>query len=331
MAKERLLLNHRWALGDTVILTALVRDIHAAYPGRFEVSVNTHWTPVWDNNPHVVPYDPAAGPPARSVVVSYAEGIVEAGRGRQVHMLAWYHEDFRRNTGLAVPVTKAGADLHLSPRELEPFVRGRYWVVLSGGKLDMTTKWWDPARYQEVVDRLAPFGVRFVQCGAAHHAHVHPPLRGALNMVGRTENVRDFFGLVAHADGVVCGVTGAMHVAAALEKPCVVVAGGREEPTWEAYALTNAWTSVKPRVPHRYLHTVGTLPCCLAKGCWKKRTVPIEPADRTDPRQAAKLCDAPVRAEGRPPVPACLDAITPDHVVESVLAYYADGTLPPLR
>lgn len=331
--KERILLDHRWALGDTVILTALVRDIHAAYPGRFETDVLTNWTPVWWHNPYVTRFRrDDGGPPANVVKVAYDNGIAEAGRGLAVHMLAWYHEDFRRKTGLSVPVTRAGGDLHLTAEERRPFLGGRYWVVLSGGKLDITAKWWPADRYQKVVDALASFGVRCVQVGAAHSAHVHPPLRNVLDMTGKTDSARDLFGLILHADGVLCGVTGAMHIAAALDRPCVVVAGAREEPWWEAYSPAyGAFGGQSPRVPHRFLHTFGLLDCSRGPACWKKRTVPIEPDDTRLPERARKLCADPVRPLGSQPVPRCLDMISPDQVVEAVLSYYADGTLPPLR
>lgn len=332
MARTPLVLKQRLALGDTVLLTALVRDIHRAYPGRFDVSVVSDWTQLWVNNPHVVPVaqKPAASPTV--VDVEYRRGITEAGRGRPVHMLAWYHEDFRMKTGMDVPVTFPGGDIHLTEAESAPFVKGRYWLVFSGGKLDMTAKWWSAKRYQQVVDTLAACGVRCVQVGADHQTHVHLPLANTVNLVGCTENVRDLFGLIKHADGVICGVTGAMHLAAAFERPCVVVAGGREEPWWEAY--TDAYAAFGPRcppvkVPHRFLHTLGQIHCCQVKGCWRSRTVPIEPKDHTPARQRA-MCVEPVRAAGEPPLPLCMDMITVDHVVEAALSYYADGTLPPL-
>lgn len=330
--KERMQLRHCWALGDTVILTALVRDIHAAYPGRFELGVDTHWKDIWQNNPHVVNFPPKSSPAPFTVKIDYSEGIVEAGKGRKTHMLAWYHEDFRRKTAITVPVSKAGGDLHLSPGERRPLVSGRYWLILSGGKADLTAKWWPWRRFQTVVDVLRGYGLRFVQTGNTHPAHYHPPLQNVLNLVGQTEAVRELLTLVAGAEGVICGVTGAMHIAAALEKPCVVIAGGREEPWWEGYVPHYGAfgpTCPPPRVPHRFLHTLGMLPCCAAKGCWKKRTVPIEPDDLLA-KNARTLCKEVSRREGVEPAPLCQDLITTDHVVEAVLSYYADGTLPPL-
>jgi hypothetical protein len=69
-----------------------------------------------------------------------------------------------------------------------------------------------------------------------------------------------------------------MHLAAAVEtrpiahpsRPCIVVAGGRESPNWEAYPT------------HQFLHTVGVLPCCATGGCWRSRTLPLGDGDEND-------------------------------------------------
>ena len=42
MAKQRIVIRHRWALGDTVLLTGLVRDIQLAYPDKYEIKVDTN-------------------------------------------------------------------------------------------------------------------------------------------------------------------------------------------------------------------------------------------------------------------------------------------------
>ena len=54
----------------------------------------------------------------------------------------------------------------------------------------------------------------FVQVGETEHHH--PALRGVLDLRGRTD-LRQLVRLVHHAQGVLCRVTLAMHLAAALE------------------------------------------------------------------------------------------------------------------
>ena len=333
--KTRLILQHRWALGDTVLLTGLVRDIHRAYPGQYEIQVDTHWTPVWQNNPYVTTFaDPTT---ARRVEIDWGDAIrwnsqIPQGAQREKrHILSWYHYDFEKKTGISVPVTDPRPDLHLTAAERVRRIPGRYWVLLAGGKLDLTVKHWHAHRMQEVVDALRQDQIACVQVGASHSSHIHPPLQGVTNLIGQTENVRDLWNIILHADGVICGVTGAMHIAAAFERPCVVHAGGREEPWFEAYRNEDHafGPGARPvRVEHQFLHTLGQLDCCDVRGCWKKRTIPLDPQDLN--RQVHTLCRQPVRPADSHPVARCQDLITADQVVTAVRSYYTAGVLLPI-
>jgi len=332
MAKRRLILDHRFALGDTVLMTALVRDIQAAYPGYFEILVDTHCREVWTNNPHarLLRGDQTSTMPTTRVDISYANGIHAAGRGQRVHMLSWFHRDFATKTGMELEPLLPKGDLHLTAEESKPLVDGRYWLVLAGGKLDITCKWWLPERWQEVVDKLAAEGISCVQAGATFREHRHPSLSNVLNLLGQYPDARQFMNLVMHAEGVMCPVTSAMHIAACYDKPCVVLSGGREEPWWESY--TNAYKAFGPRcapvaTEHRFLHTMGLLDCCKKKGCWKHRTVPLGNQDRWDGPE--RRCQLPVILP-HASTPKCLEMISSDHVVEAVMSYYENGEIPPI-
>lgn len=340
MVKHRLTIKHKWALGDTVLLTALVRDIHKAYPGKYEIVVDTHWTPVWWHNPWVVKASTPAAGPSQHVTVSWGDAIrwnsvaKYPDRRRELkHILAWYHYDFEKTTGIRVPVTEPRGELFLTAEERKPIIRGRYWVVVGGGKLDITNKHWNTDCYQEVINRLSDKGLFFVQCGATHRNNVHPPLENCINMVGKTDNVRDLFNLIMHADGVLCPVTGAMHIAAVFQKPCVVIAGGREEPWFEWYGdgFEAFGKGCKPvAMPHKFLHTTGLLWCCDKQGCWKRRTVPIEPSDMQG-KGAKDLCKEPVRLLNGQAVAGCMNLITPNHVCEAIMDHYDEKILPPIK
>jgi len=122
--------------------------------------------------------------------------------------------------GVRIPATEFKGDIHLAPQEKrwmsqveELGFRGRFWIMMAGGKFDFTAKWWNPAWYQRVVDHFRG-RIQFVQCGEAQHWH--PQLDGVINLVGKTD-IRQFVRLMYHADGVVCPVTFAMHLAAAVE------------------------------------------------------------------------------------------------------------------
>jgi hypothetical protein len=327
-------IHNPWALGDTVCLSALARDIHAAHPGQYAVKFSGHYRNVfWINNPHA---QKTEEPQGQLVRLEYQSGIREAGRGSKIHFLSWFHRAFSTLTGIDVPCTEPKGVIVLDKDEQKVKAEGRYWVVVAGGKLDMTAKIWSALYWQETVDRLKTYGVRCVQAGGDFDRHLHPKLDNVEQWVGRTKSERHFFSLIAGAEGVICGVTAAMHIAAVFDKPCVVINGGREEPWWEGYTNCYAPTAFgakcKPvKVEHTFLHTMGLLDCNgnLNKGCWKDRAVPMEPADYTVPKSKQRLCLQPATV-GNQGLPLCMKMITPDHVVEAVMNYYEKGVLPPI-
>ena len=165
---------------------------------------------------------------------------------------------------------------------------------MAAGKYDFTAKWWDPARFQEVVDHFAG-RIQFVQCGEA--GHWHPKLRGVIDLVGQ-DRLRQFVRLMYHASGVVCPVTFAMHLAAAVEvqpgrpknRACVVIAGGREPSQWEKYGH------------HRFLETNGALLCCDDGGCWKSGARPSATATEGPAGKASASRRWPSRPGSHPQV-----------------------------
>jgi len=314
----KLVLKHRRAPGDIIAMTGVVRDLALARPD-VEIGVMTTYSALWENNPHIRLHNTGSGFPKESRVVQleYGEGI-KAQRNEVVHFMPWFHRDLQKRTGLVAPVTQPYPDLHLSAYEKTRIFSGRYWIMISGGKADMPAKVWRIDRFQRVVDMLAERGINVVHIGTDAKNNWHPELRGVINLVNKT-TLRDVLRLLHGADGAICGVTMLMHAAAALQKPCVCLAGGREAWWWEAYIRENSGLVCpeKIQVPHRFLHTIGQLDCCEHHGCWRSKVVGDDPSQN---------CVYPIR-QGEETVPKCLDMISPEMVVDAVMSYYTDGTL----
>lgn len=321
-------LIHTHAPGDTLVLTGFLRDLARAYPNRFQVDALVNSSELLNNNPYATGMK--ADLPLRNPILykmDYGAGIHEQ-KERTVHFLTYFHKHFERISGLPVPVTTPTPDLHFGLDENEPLVSGRYWVINAGGKADMTTKLWEVARYQQVVDLLLERGIRCVQIGSltgGNPRHLHSPLKNVLNLLGRT-TLRELMQVVRDADGVICGVTMLMHMAAALDRPCVVVAGGREDWYWESYERRNKGLGPNHEslvMPHRFLHTIGLLDCCQAHGCWKSF---VNDGAKHMPENVCgkqKLC-------GKQWLPLCMHLIQPKHVLDAVMSYYEDKSLPPI-
>jgi ADP-heptose:LPS heptosyltransferase/SAM-dependent methyltransferase len=303
------------------MLTAAVRDLHAAAPGRFHTDVRTAAPALWENNPHVTPlHESEVG--VESLDMQYP--LIHQSNQRPYHFIHGYAQFLEERLKVQIPVTQFRADIHLSAEERRMPPPGtalgvpeRFWIVIAGGKYDFTAKWWDPSAYQKVVDQLQG-RVTFVQCG--EQGHWHPRLTGVVDLVGKT-TTREFVRLMYHADGVLCPVTFAMHLAAAVEtKPgrpkrraCVVVAGGREPPHWEAYPH------------HQFLSTNGALSCCTDGGCWKSRCQLVGDGDEKDRHN---LCEQPVQIQPDLRIPRCMHLITPEAVIRAIQLYYDGGALP---
>jgi hypothetical protein len=226
-------------------------------------------------------------------------------------------ERLKTNIGSKIQPLFKG-DIHLAPWEMgtisqvDEIMRKPtpFWIVVAGGKRDFTIKHWAHDRFQAVVNHFLG-RIQFVQVGDM--SHDHKPLQNVIDLRGKTD-LRQFVRLVYHADGVLCPVTLAMHLAAAVpvkpgklrNRACVVPAGGREPAQWEAYPH------------HQYLHRNGTLRCCDNGGCWKARVVPLGDGDEKD--NPNNLCQNVVRLSSGP-LPRCMDMIKVSDVIRAIELY----------
>jgi len=293
--------------GDIVVLTAAIRDLHRAYPGRFLTDVRTSCPALWEHNPYLTALE-KEDTQVRSLVCHYP--LIHQCNTVPYHFIHGFIEYLNGELGLRIRPTEFKGDIHLSDEEKErpgPVEEALgeprpYWILAAGGKYDYTIKWWHRRRWQEVVDHFKG-KLLFVQVG--EKGHYHPPLKHVLDLRAKT-TLRDLIRLVYHADGTLCPVTLYMHLAAAVPLPpgrkrlrsCVVIAGGREPAHWEQYP------------GHHFLHTIGALDCCALGGCWKARTVPLGDGSKLDAPEALCRDVAPIG------LPRCMEMISSHQVWE---------------
>lgn len=310
MSPRKLILTNYLCPGDIVVLTATVRALHDAYPGEYLTDVRTSCPAIWEHNPYITPLDDR-DPEVTTIAMHYP--LIHHCRA-PYHFIHGFAQYLSEQLGRPIPLTTFRGDIHLSDAErgwmsqvAELGHRGPFWLMLAGGKFDYTAKWWNPMFYQRVVDYFRG-RLQFVQVGERHHWH--PRLSGVINLVGKT-SLRQFVRLMHHASGVVCPVTFAMHLSAAMPmpgghiRPCVVIAGGREPNHWEQYP------------GHQFLHTIGTLDCCSQGGCWKSRCQPVGDGDQKD----RDLCPRPVIVSADLRIPRCMDLIQPEDVIRAIERY----------
>lgn len=348
---SKVVLHNHQALGDTVVMTCLVRDLVNAIStweralahdrtedlmkqliiermARFrtifgeplEVGVNTNFPLVWDHNPHITKYD------AADMLLKIGTGYgTQHSNTSGNHICRTYRESLEQKLGVVIPQGRIKPDLHLSAEEKEDReIDRRYWLITTGGRPQFTSKLWPYDRWQQVVDALPH--IVFVQVGLAKH--YHPRLKGpnVIDLVGETEHpdwgVRRLFKLAYHADGAISLISALMHIMGAFEKACVVIAGGREPTSYEAYN----W--------HQYLHNQGCMSCLKADDDPNKKLKSYVSATNACWRTSIGGCPTRVEIEfegGIHEFARCVTMITVEDVVRGMLRYYEGGILPSIE
>jgi len=322
---EKVIIISKQSVGDIVMLTAGIRDLKASVPA-LQIDVHTPFPELWQNNPNltILPKDDPSIP-----VVEAHYPLIQQSNQQPWHFIHGYRKFFEELFHIPIPQGAFRGDIHLSLEEQnsqEIFKKfgidaPGYGIIISGGKSDFTTKIFDHTKLQEVVDRTKG-KIRWVQIGGKsskfdENAHLHKDLTGVINTVGQT-TIREMIQLIYWSNLVLTPISAAMHLAEAIKaypeatfvhRPTVVLAGGRESPTWEAYPH------------HRFLHSVGTLKCCFDGGCWRNRVTDLGDG-KDDPKMN---CFLPILKEHGQTVPKCLDDISVDMILNEIGSYYRSG------
>jgi ADP-heptose:LPS heptosyltransferase len=310
--------------GDIIMLSSAVRDLKLSHKDIL-IDVRTACGAIWENNPHLTKFNEND---EGVEIIKTEYPLIHTSNEGQHHFIHGFRKDMEDRLGLEIEPTIFKGDIHISDEEKswmsqieEMGIKDKFWIINAGIKYDFTAKAWNPASYQKIVDNFKD-KITFVQIG--EKGHFHPPLNNVVNLIGKT-NLRELIRLVYHSVGVICPVTLMMHLAAAVEckhdmpnRPCVVLAGGREPSQWEKYPH------------HRFLETNGALKCCDNGGCWKSRCSKVGDGDNKDLDK--ELCLHSVETDidfkgGKLKIAKCLDMIKPEDVIRSIEMYYEGGVL----
>lgn len=306
----KLLLNNHQAPGDTLMMTCAVRDLKKCYP-QYDIMVDTNCMHLWDYNPNLTVFDEA------DIDLKIGPKIAtQQSHDSGLHFCNAFRVCLEYLLNLPIKQGPIKPDVHLSKWEKErpPLIEGKYWLITAGnrppkGGHKFSSKAWPVNRWQEVVDLLPD--ITFVQIGTEEHFPPETRLKGenVIDYIGMTEDpetgFRDLFNLFYHCQGSVGLVSLQMHLAAAFDKPCVVIAGAREPTSWEAYPF------------HKYLHYQGAMRCPKGDG-WQQSDTMTRACWRGD----IEACTNKVNGYAK-----CLSMITVDDVVNAVKSYYEGGRL----
>ena len=277
MTRDLILKSHL-SPGDLCTLTAAIESLHLTYPGKYRTDVRTSCDSLFIGNPRITKLKEGD---AEILDMNYTD-LIRNSDDVPNSFLRGYCFDLGKKLGIPLELRTNRPRIYLSADEptdhpLAEFQDDyplRYWLVSAGAKRDFTLKQWPVEYFQSVIDHFRD-QVQFIQVGSSEHDH--PTLDGVINLVGKTD-IRRLIRLVFHADGGLGPITLLQHLCAAFEKPYVALLGGREPIAWTQYPLQTT------------LHTLGKLPCCRRRACWRSRVVALNDGSEQD----HSLCDLPV-------------------------------------
>ena len=304
-------LNDKQRLGDILAMTAGVRDFARAYP-NVKLGVKTGSYHIWDNNPYV---DPGFQEESAFVNVGL-KWLTNKSNQVNWHMVNSFRLSMEVELGVKIDAGFTRPDVWMSREEVErkPIVEGPYWIITTGGEPGWPAKMYPMDRWQFVVDELKD-QIQFVQLQLK--GDPLPKLKNVVDLVGKTEDpetgIRDLINVFYHSQGSVGLVSMHMHMSAAFDNPCVVVAGAREPAWFTQY------------IGHRYLDTLGLLPCSVNHdprndsyfqvGCWKTSL------ESCLERQGSSGMNPVLHGEEEN-TPPCVEIIEPKKVIEAIEFYY---------
>src|SRR5687767_13893597 len=114
MTQRKLILKSHFSLGDIVLMTAAVRDLHRCYPKQFITDVRTSCPELWEHNPCLHPLK-ETGSRVRIVDVGYP--LINFSNHVPYHAIHGYIDSLNEKLGLEIHGTEFKGDIHLSDVE----------------------------------------------------------------------------------------------------------------------------------------------------------------------------------------------------------------------
>jgi len=295
---RKIILRQAQSPGDILSFTRALGDFKESYP-KYQIDVRTPCPEIFENNPRITKLN-EADPDVEMYNITYDEINISGWNG--LHFTDAFRHDIEKKCGVKIRKTGIRPELWITPEEKSWFNQvhcefnfdGPFWILNAGRKQDNELKYYP--YWQEVVDILNAYWqgkVKIVQVGAKEH--IHPPLKGVLNLVGKTDT-RQLIRLAYWAAGSLGPLSFQFVISAALEQAAVCVAGGKEGVRWHLY-------------PHiRYLYMNGAIDCCKWDGCWLGGEI----------GKCKHLDDG---------VSRCFRLIKPYQIADAVKSYYEGGVL----
>lgn len=261
---KQLIFKQPQSPGDLLMLSVAIRDLHLTYPYQYETDVICFYPELFFNNQFItkLPKDKNI-----EIIDLFYNDYAEKLRDRYYHFSDCFIHILNEKLNICIKKTTSKASIDLTENEknknyvLDKYNLKKNYILLNAGiKPDIPLKQYPVSYYQKIVNELnndKSFDYDIVQVG--HNQHLHPILNGVIDLVGKTNYLRDYFSLVYNSSGCINHVSLQMHLANTFNKKCIVLAGNRECEWWNHY---------KNQI---YIESDFNCNGYDKKGCWKKK------------------------------------------------------------
>ncbi len=302
--KIELLIEQRLSPGDMLGgVVPLVESIHKQFPGEYLTDVaGTAADVFFAYSPHRT----RLRSPDRRF---YAHYNVNGSDQRSFSFAQAHCDHFSEVMKLKKPLINQTRkpSIYLTEQEREPIAElpAHYLVMTAGYKTDCDVKGkGSHLLWADVVEYCRSVGVEVLQVGERNSAHVHDPIPGAVDLVGRT-SLRQLVRLVSQAVATLSSISLLTHVSAAFDVPNLCVSS-RESHDFAMYRTT---------IP---FHCIGLLSCAsgeAAGGCWRNTLEPV----LVNGKPRGDHCALPVIQEDGSMVPTCTNVVRQSGAVQAQL------------
>ncbi len=326
--RKEIVFHNRQRIGDALMFTCAIRDFKKSFPD-VRVNVNSIAMHIWDHNPYL---DRSLIATPENTVKIGPKDLTNASNRKDWHFANAYRVSMEKELNIHIEQGESRPDIWLTEEEYNAprLIEKPYWIICVTGEKGWGCKMYPAEKWQKFVEQN-PDKI-FVQIGARED---NPPrLKGEniIDLVGQTQDkqtgIRDLYKLFLNAEGSIGLVSFHMHLAGALYKPAIVVAGAREPVSFTRYP------------GHAYLSNDGMLPCAV-KACWHCKIVACTNLVKhngldLDPAIEAKVFkDQDLTGEEKRHyenvtsgwVPKCADMIEPEDLTRAINGYYKGGRL----
>ena len=323
--RKDIVLEQGGTLEEELALTVVPRDIFRKHRDRFNIFIVSKHPEVWSGNRYVSQvlehHQDAIKLPKVSEYSSGDKHMLQVQLLIAQEALKDYHIDKLILTEFRPHFRLKPADAALRPG-LEQITRGcPYWVIHNGWSMDNSIKSWDNRKFNNLVRNISSNNpLKFLQL-SVDITERNSKIEHALPLCNELP-IRTVMWLIQHAHGVITTSGFFSHAAAAMGKPCIVIAGSSISKALNAYDSDNIerWAA---DTPDKYADLTKSLMPQLyhtGKGCSEK---PCGNMTLNKDQPCAKVVEPKMYDEKSPSMPqaTCMYSIELKDILKEVNEY----------